>query len=176
MRLPKLVEGLARWLAILGGLALVGITVLTCISIVGRSLIGIGLGPVPGDYEIAEAAVGFVVFSFLPWCQLNRGHATVDLFTSFLPVSANRVIDLVSELLMGLATVLIAWRLWFGMIDKINYGETTFIIEMPVWWAYALCMVAAAGAVIVAVYMIFVRAWEVAIGRSLLAPGQGGMH
>jgi hypothetical protein len=37
-------------------------------------------------------------------------------------------------------------------------------------------MFAAVGAVIVAIYMIVVRAWEVAIGRSLLAPGQGGMH
>jgi len=176
MRLPTLIGGMARWLAIFGGLVLVAITVMTCISIVGRALTGFGLGPVPGDYEIAEAAIGFVVFSFLPWCQLNRGHATVDLFTSFLPASANRLIDLVSELLMGVVTVVIAWRLWFGMIDKFNYGETTFIIEMPVWWAYALCMVAAAGAVAVALYMIAVRAWEVAAGRSLLAPGQGGMH
>lgn len=176
MRLPTLIAGLARWLAIAGGLVLVAITVMTCISIAGRALIGLGLGPVPGDYEIAEAAIGFVVFSFLPWCQLNRGHATVDLFTSFLPAAANRVIDLVSEILMALAIIVIAWRLWFGMMDKINYGETTFIIEMPVWWAYALCMVAAVGAVIVALYMVVVRAFEVAAGRSLLAPGQGGLH
>jgi TRAP-type C4-dicarboxylate transport system permease small subunit len=135
MRLPTLIGGLARWLAIAGGLVLVAITVMTCVSIIGRALMGLGLGPVPGDYEIAEAAVGFVVFSFLPWCQLNRGHATVDLFTNFLPASANRVIDLVSEILMGIAIVVIAWRLWFGLIDKINYGETTFILEMPVWWA-----------------------------------------
>jgi TRAP-type C4-dicarboxylate transport system permease small subunit len=176
MRLPTLIAGLARWLALVGGLVLLAVTVMTCISIAGRALMGLGFSPVPGDYEIAEAAIGFVVFSFLPWCQLNRGHATVDLFTSFLPASANRVIDLVSEILMAIATVVIAWRLWFGMVDKINYGETTFILEMPVLWAYALCMAAAAGAVIVALYMIVVRACEVAVGRSLLAPRQGGMH
>lgn len=172
----RAVEVLARGLAILGGVALVVITAVVAVSIVGRGLIWAGLGPVPGDYEIVEAGIGFAVFAFLPWCQLRRGHATVDLFTSVFSEGANRVIDLVSELLMTIVTVLIAWRLWAGMVDKMNYGETTFILQFPVWWAYAACMAAAAVAVVVSVVVLGVRVAEVARGRAILAPGQGSAH
>jgi TRAP-type C4-dicarboxylate transport system permease small subunit len=172
----RVVEALARWLAILGGLVLVVITVVVALSIVGRALIWAGLGPVPGDYEIVEAGTGFAVFAFLPWCQFRRGHATVDLFTSLFSEGVNRIIDLVSELLMTIVIVLIAWRLWAGMVDKINYGETTFILQFPVWWAYAACMAAAAIAVVVSVVVLGVRIAEVARGRAILAPGEGSVH
>src|SRR5690606_39188957 len=131
MRLSQPFVWLARALAILGGVVLVAITVLTVVSIVGRALIPLGLRPIPGDFELVEVGTGFAIFCFLPWCQLMRGHATVDVFTSFLPDSANRVIDLVSELLMTTIVVLIAWRLWYGMWDKVRYGETTFILQFP---------------------------------------------
>src|SRR5690606_41621866 len=93
-------------------------TLVTVVSIIGRAMISFGFGPVPGDYELIEAGAAFAVFAFLPWCQINRGHATVDVFTSYLSPAVNRVIDLVTELLMTAAVVLIAWRLWYGIDRK----------------------------------------------------------
>lgn len=176
MNLSSIVHGLARWLAILGGLTLVAITVMTTLSIGGRSLIWAGLGPVPGDFELVEAGTGFAVFAFLPWCQLTRGHATVDLFTSYLSPAANRVLDFIWEVVLGLITILIAWRLWVGMLEKRGYGETTFILQFPIWWGMALCALATVVGVVVAVYMIVIRAREVAQGRSLLGEGTGAVH
>jgi len=167
---------LARGLAFLGGLVLVAITMLTVLSIIGRSLVPFGLAPVPGDFELVEAGTGFAVFAFLPWCQLIRGHATVDVFTSFLSDRANRVIDLVSELLMTLVIILIAWRLWAGTLDKLNYGETTFILQFPLWWAFAACLAAAVVGVVVSCYLAVVRVIEVATGRTIIAPAQGSIH
>jgi TRAP-type C4-dicarboxylate transport system permease small subunit len=123
------------------------------------------IGPVPGDFELVEAFTAFAVFSFLPWCQIRRAHATVDVFTSFLPEKANRIIDLVTEVVMTLVIILIAWRLWHGMMDKVRYSETTFILQYPVWWGFAAAMFAAAIGVIVSLYMTWVRI------RELSAPG-----
>lgn len=178
MSLSKAVVNLARGLAVVGGLVLVAVTVMTVASISGRALIPLGLGPIPGDFELVEAGVGFAVFAFLPWCQINSGHATVDLFTSFLSPRVNRVIDLVAEILMTIALGLIAWRLYFGMLDKMRYGETTFILQFPVWWPFAACMVAATVTVIVSVYLVAVRVREVAAGRQILGAerDQGGIH
>ena len=39
--------------------------------------------------------------------------------------------------------MLLTWKHWDGTLDKLAYGETTFIIQYPIWWAYALCMVGA---------------------------------
>jgi TRAP-type C4-dicarboxylate transport system permease small subunit len=177
MNLPRFIEGLARALAIAGGAVLVALTILVAISITGRALLtlGFGLGPVPGDFELVEAGTGFAVFAFLPWCQLRRGHATVDLFTNFLSPGANRIIDLVTEILMTLTLGLIAWRLWAGTLDKFNYGETTFILQFPVWWPFAASLVAAVIAVVVSAYLIVVRVVEVATGRAILAPAEGSI-
>jgi len=176
VNLSSIVHALAKWLAIIGGLFLVAITVMTVVSIVGRSLIFAGLGPVPGDFELVEAGTGFAVFAFLPWCQLNRGHASVDLFTNYLPPAANRVLDLLWEIVLGFVTFLIAWRLWIGMLEKRDYGEITFILQIPIWWGMALCAVATVVGVLVAAYMIVIRAMEVVQGRALLGPTTGAIH
>lgn len=176
MTLSAIVTWLARALAIAGGIVLVAVTLLTVVSITGRALISIGLSPVPGDFELVEAGVGFAIFAFLPWCQLVRGHASVDLFTSFFPDNVNRFIDLAAEVLMTLVITLIAWRLWYGMLDKMRYGETTFILQFPVWWPFAACMVAAVVAVIVSVYITIVRVREVVTGKAILSSGHGGLH
>lgn len=160
MRISAAVEGLARGLALLGGLALVAVTGLTVVSIAGRALTRHGLGPIPGDFELVEALTAFAVFAFLPWCQLRRGHATVDVFTRALPERANRAIDLAAELLMTLVVALIAWRLWHGMGDKLRYHETTFILQFPLWWSFAAAFAAAAAGVVVSFYAAALRLRE----------------
>ncbi len=175
MNLSRIMTGLARGLAIIGGLALVAITVITVVSITGRGLTAFGLKPVPGDFELVEAGTAFAVFAFLPWCQLTRGHATVDVFTSFLSARANRVIDVVAEFVMTAVVILIAVQLWHGMWDKVRYNETTFILQFPVWWGFAAAMVAASVGVVVSLYVLVVRVQEFRQGRTILG-GQGVVH
>ncbi len=176
MRLSIIVVWLARVMAILGGIVLAAVIIMTVASITGRALVRFGLGPVPGDFELVQAGVGFAVFAFLPWCQLNRGHATVDIFTTFLPNSVNHMIDLVTEFIMTLVLVLIALQLYHGMLDKLSYNETTFILQFPLWWPYAACLLAAVIAVIVSFYMILVRYRELKVGTPMPEPGQGSIH
>lgn len=148
-------EVLARLTAYLGGLVLLGIVVMTCISIAGRALHGAGLGPIPGDFEMVEIGVGFAIFAFLPWCQIKRGHATVDLLQARFGRRLNAAIDLVSDVLMFVAAALIGWRLWQGMLDKKSYSETTFILQFPVWITYAAALAGAAVFVAVSLYCIW---------------------
>ncbi|QPC86895.1 TRAP transporter small permease subunit [Mesorhizobium sp. NBSH29] len=169
-------HGLAKTLAVLGGIVLVAVTAMTVASITGRALIFMGLGPVPGDFELVQVGVGFAVFAFLPWCQLNRGHATVDILAPLMSGRVNRLIDLIAELLMTIVLALIAWQLYYGMMDKLAYTETSFILQFPIWWAYAACLVASVGAVIVSVYMVFLRAAELSSGVLHTASGQGASH
>ena len=198
LKLETTIRWLARVLALLGGVVLVTITVMTCVSILGRAVVtlahtrdpaffdwlvgaaqwlaALGVRPVSGDFELVEAGTGFAVFAFLPWCQLNRGHATVDLFTAQLPAAPNRVIDFIAELLMTVVLVVITWRLYAGMMDKIAYGEVTFILQFPQWWGFAPCVVAAAIACVVSAWLTVVRFRELIEGRTILGPGQGVQH
>jgi TRAP-type C4-dicarboxylate transport system permease small subunit len=155
--LDHFIETLARWTAYAGGLVLLAVVVMTCVSIAGRSLdrLATGFGPIPGDFELVEIGIGFAIFAFLPWCQLKRGHATVDLFQPYFGKQLNAFIELISDLLMFIAATLIGWRLWQGMLDKRGYTETTFILQFPVWIAYAAALVGAAVFVIVSLYCVW---------------------
>ena len=138
----------SRAVALLGGLLLLAIIATVVISVSGRTLVSIGLGPIPGDFELVEAGGALAIFCFLPWCQLQKGHVTVDILQGVFGKAADAGLDTVYNLLMAGLTGLITWRLWAGMLDKMNYGETTFILQFPVWWGYAVCLPVAVLAVI----------------------------
>lgn len=170
-------ERLARLMAIIGGLVLTLLVVLVCVSVLGRgagtfaywdsfetfapgfaqALQAASIGPIPGDFELVEAGIAFAIFAFLPICQLRGGHATVDVFTSYLPTRINAALIAFWEVLLTLVILLITWRLFAGMLSKLGNGETTFILQFPIWWAYAASVAAAVGASVVAIYCAAAR-------------------
>lgn len=149
-------ERLARLMAFLGGMILIALTIATCISIIGRALVplDIGIGPIRGIYDITEIGVAAAVFAFLPWCQLNRGHASVDLFKPIYPRLMNQVIDVLVDAGMLIIAAVGAWRLYLGMLDKMRYGETTLIMQFPVWQAYLASLAGAAAFAVVAGFCV----------------------
>lgn len=149
------VTGRVAWmLALAGGAVLVVLTVVTDVSIFGRALISLGLRPIQGDFEMVETGTAFAIFSFMPWCQFNRGHASVDIFTSRLPKPVLRVIDLVVDVAFAVVITLMVWRMGIGLGDKYANGQTTFILQVPVWWTYAGGMVGAVAWVAVSYYCL----------------------
>lgn len=159
---------LARGLAILGGLVLGALILMVCVSILGRALIGVGFGPVPGDFELVEAGMAFAIFAFLPICQITGAHASVDIFTNRLPPVLLRGLRALIEVGFALVLCLIAWRLFEGMESKVRSGQTTFLIQFPVWWAYAASLLGAGAAALVAVYTAAMRCLEAVSGRIIL--------
>ena len=137
------IHHMARWSALIGGVLLTLLTLLVVVSVIGRSFSGMGLGPVPGDYELVEMGVGVAIFFFMPWCYLQGGHATVDLLYSHMSAGLQRFIRLLSDVLMLAVWLLLSWRLWAGLVDKYTNQETTFILQLPLWWGFALCMLGA---------------------------------
>jgi len=190
--MQRRIEALARLMAILGGLVLTVLILLTCVSVVGRSLnslfhgpiekfapgfaewaINMGVGPINGDFELVEAGVAFAIFAFIPLCQLQSGHAVVDIFTSNLPTQVNRVLQMVIDFVFAAVLVLIAVQLFGGLQTKLRAGEETFILQFPVWWGYAASLVPAIVSAIVGVYIAGIRFLEVMSGKTMLAsPGE----
>ncbi len=188
----SLVTIAARLMALMGGIVLSVLVVLTCVSVLGRGLntlghsdlmegwlpglaawlVGTGVGPVRGDYELVEAGIAFAIFSFLPICQLYASHATVDIFTGMMPRGVNRFLVAFWEVMLAVVIVVIGWRLYAGFVEKIDNGQTTFLLQFPVWWAYGASFVAATVAGLVGIYCAAARIIEALTGRSAL-PGSG---
>ena len=184
----KFVTLLARGMALLGGLILTALVILVCVSVLGRggntfahwdvietsapglsaAILGAGIGPVPGDFEIVEAAIAFAIFAFLPLCQLRSAHATVDVFTASLHRRAKVSLQAFWEVALTLAILLITWRLGAGFLDKIETGETTMFLGIPGWWAYGASLLAALCASVVALFCAYARLREALTGEAIL--------
>ena len=182
----------ARFMAICGGLVLALLIVIICISVVGRSLNGllhgwigtvlpavsawllqVGVGPINGDFELVEAGVAFSIFAFLPLCQISGGHASVDIFTSKLPSGLNRGLQMMIDIVFAIALIVMAYQLYKGMLSKQSYGDTTFLLQFPIWWAYAACLVGAVMAAVISVYVAGVRVLECATGQDVISDETG---
>lgn len=171
----RFVYGLAKYVALAGGAVLVAIIGVTAVSIIGRMMIPLNLafgtdfGPIMGDYEIVEAGMAFAIFAFLPWCQLTQGHAVVAILTDRFPVRYTAVVQFLVDLLFLIVASFIAWRHFVGLLDKLGYNETTFILRLPLWWWYAGGMVGAVTLIVITAYCV-VRSGANAVSREPQMP------
>lgn len=188
--------GLARMLAYIGGAVLTALVILTTVSVTGRGLntlahsdllenrvpglaqwlLDRGVAPINGDFELVEMGVAFAIFAFLPLCQIYGGHATVDIFTSGLPKSINRLLEAFWEVVFAVVIILITLRLYAGFEGKFSNNEITYILQIPVWWGYLASLIAAVGASVIAVYCAVARLQEVITGKVLLEEAEGVDH
>jgi TRAP-type C4-dicarboxylate transport system permease small subunit len=161
---------MAQTVAIIGGVILTALVLLTTASIIGRELNFIpGLDEIKGTYELTEAGVAFAIFAFLPICQFYGGHATVDVFTSGLGLRTNQIIKAIWEVVLTAVVIFISLQLYQGMLRYLNNGETTLFLQFPVWWSYAASVIAAIVACLTGLYTSYARVSEAITGRPILA-------
>jgi len=153
----------AKTMAVLGALVLSFLIVMTCVSVLGRELNGLlnssfakthvaelsktlldaGIKPVLGDFELLENMMPFAIFAFLPLAQVSSSHATVDVFTARFPETVLMWMRVITEVVFAVVLIVFAYKLYEGMQAKMRYNETTYLIQFPVWWAYAAAVGAA---------------------------------
>jgi len=130
----RVLEKLAKLCAILAGVLLTTITLMTCASLLGRNTVGITL---VGDFELTGVAAGAAIALFLPWCQLRRGNIIVDFFTARAGERTNAALDRVGALLLACTMALLAWRTMLGGLNAYNTHSGTMMIGFPEWIVYA---------------------------------------
>jgi TRAP-type C4-dicarboxylate transport system permease small subunit len=164
--MASFIYGLARRLTWFGAMVLALIALVSVVSIIGRALTQFGLSPVPGDFELVEIGAAVAVFSFLPWAHLSGGHAFVDLFWGRFPPRMQSVLIALFDALTLFIWTVLTWRLIHGAVDYKAAGEETFILHLPLWWAYALCSA-------ITVLGLLAYAWRLAESLGLAQPPAG---
>jgi len=124
---------LAKLCAIAAGVLLTVVTLMTCVSLLGRNLVGT---TIVGDFELSGAAAGAAIALFMPWCQLQRGNIIVDFFTAKASERTTAGLDRFGALLLGLTMALLAWRTTLGGINAWRSGSGTMLIGFPEWIVY----------------------------------------
>lgn len=129
----RIIDRLSVALAVIGGLVLTALTVLSVASILSRAAFGKAL---PGDFELVEMGCAVAVFAFLPYCHLKRGNVIVDFATMKAPKALNAALDAAGGLIYLALAALLVWRMCLGGMDKLASRETTMILAVPIWIAF----------------------------------------
>lgn len=145
----RLLETLAKLCAILAGILLTGITLVTCASLIGRNSNGWTL---VGDYELTAVAAGAAIALFLPWCQFRRSNILVDFFTAKASLRTQQQLDRFGALMLALCIGLLAWRTGIGGIDAWHNQSGTMMLGFPEWIVYAVMTPALALTTVIAVW------------------------
>ncbi len=132
--LERVLEILAKLSAILAGVLLTVITLMTCISLIGRNTTG---WTIIGDVEITGYVAGAAIALFMPWCQYRRGNIIVDFFTAKASAATHQRMDRLGALLLAIVLALLTWRTSLGGLSAWRSGSGSMMMGLPEWWVFA---------------------------------------
>jgi len=133
MRLLEILGKAARACAVLAGVLLTVITLMTCVSVFGRNTVG---WTIVGDFELSGSAAGAAVALFLPWCQFRRGNIIVDFFTAKASERTQLGLDRLGALFVALAMALMTWRTTMGGLSAWKSQAGSMMLGFPEWIVY----------------------------------------
>ena len=155
----RLLFTLTRWMAIAGGLVLVGFGLTVVYSIIALQVFSVA---VRGEVELVEFGMVITVYLFLPYYQMVGGHVMVDVFTTRAPARVKAVLDAVAIVLFTGIAGLLAWRMSVGGVEMYERGQNTAVIKLAYWWAFPVAVVCFAILVAVCLYCLWRKLKEVA--------------
>lgn len=128
-------DSVARILAVLGGLLMLVVALISTASVVLR---WVTTNPIQGDFEYVSIGGGLSVFLCLPWAQRTGTNIMVDSFTTKAPAWFNQALDGLWNLAYGALCALLAWRMTLGAQDTITSHTVSMVLGIPYGWAMGL--------------------------------------
>jgi TRAP-type C4-dicarboxylate transport system permease small subunit len=133
----RILQSLSHLCAILAGLLLTIITLITCGNLILRNTTGDSMA---GAFEMTAMATGAAIALFMPLAQIRQGHIIVDFFTANVSDATNAALDKLGALVLALVFMLLAWRTTLGGLSAFHANSQTMLLGFPEWIVYA-CMV-----------------------------------
>ena len=128
-----LLEKGAKLCAVLAGVLLIVITLMTCVSLIGRNTTG---WSIVGAFELSGAAAGAAIALFMPWCQVRRGNIIVDFFTANASQAVQGHLDRMGACAVALAMGLMTWRTGVGGLHAWQSQTGSMMMGFPEWIVY----------------------------------------
>jgi TRAP-type C4-dicarboxylate transport system permease small subunit len=137
VRLPGAMAALGwvcRALAVLGAGVAMAVALVVVASVLGRA---VWRTPIPGDVELTQVGIALAISLGLPWCQWERSNLIVDFFTQKMSARSLRWLDAAGALALAAMCLLLGWRSASGAVAVHQAQESSMILGLPMWWAYA---------------------------------------
>ncbi len=140
---PRLLDKLVSVWAMLGGIILLVITVVTSLN-VGANLAGrlsdvLGGGHIeglPGYEDFVRLVISCAALMFFPYCQMKRGHVAVTLFTDKMPRAVRDAIARLWPAAIAALALFLAYWMAIGMLETRDDMAATAILGWTIWPFY----------------------------------------
>lgn len=123
-------ERLVRWMALLAGATLVGLTLLTAVDVTLRAAFN---APIYGIQEVTELGLVLVTVFGIAYCAWTRAHIVIDVALGLQPrwliKACDAVLPLVGAALMAVA----AWRSFEEGAEALARAAHTNVLRIPQW-------------------------------------------
>ena len=137
---------------------LLALMLITCVDVFGRYLFN---NPLTGSTELTEIAVGIVIFSVFPIVSWRNEHVVVDILDGYFSPKIHMIRTIFINLLISIALVYLAQRIWVLGQRSIGYGEVTEYLAIPLGWMMifiaVMCWVSALAVLTLGIYRAIVQ-------------------
>ena len=123
----KIIGWLLDKMKIIGAGCLVGMTLLTCVDVVGRAF----GHPVFGSVELVGFMATLTVVMALPYTHQVQGHIGVELVVRLLSEKTQTYIDICTGLLSLTLFGVVTWRMVVYAFTMQDSGEVSMNLELP---------------------------------------------
>jgi TRAP-type C4-dicarboxylate transport system permease small subunit len=145
MNLETLIDRVVAVVEFAAAMALAAVTALTFVSVIMRYFFAF---PVPDDFDFTRLVLGIAIFWGIACACWRGGHIQADLLWNVLPRVGRHGIDIFATLISFGFMVFFAWTV-FGRVGGTQAsGQTTMVLQVPIWPFYALAAVGLAFAVV----------------------------
>ena len=119
----RLIMGLARWSARLGGGVILASAALVTADVVLRNLPGgASLGIQLHSFDIANFGFAAAVSFGFAYALISRAHIRIDVLYALFPLWARAVLDALALLAITMTAVVMAWQAWGVVAVSYNLG------------------------------------------------------
>ena len=139
-KLESLLRIATQWIAMIGLVCLVALTLATIADVLMRWLFN---SPIEGVNDMYSLAIAVVVGAFFPVALIERHHISITFLGSALGPRANALLNTLANVVLLVFLLLMSWQLIKYVNEVIDTGETTWILQIPVapWWAVTAAII-----------------------------------
>jgi TRAP-type C4-dicarboxylate transport system permease small subunit len=136
----KIIQWVLDKMKIIGAGCLVGMMLLTCADVVGRSL----GHPIFGSVEIVGFMATLAVVMAMPYTHQVQGHIGVEIIVRLFSEKTQTIIDICTGILSLILFAVVTWRMTVYANTMKKSGEVSMNLEFPehvIIYLAAFCLV-----------------------------------
>jgi TRAP-type C4-dicarboxylate transport system permease small subunit len=113
----------------IGAACLMGMTLLTCVDVVGRFF----RHPVFGSVELVTVMATIAVAAAMPFTHKEQGHIGVEILVRLLSPKKQCMMDIFTGVLSLILFAIVTWRMTTYAADIRDSGEVSLNLQLPTY-------------------------------------------